>query len=72
MTRRLLAAGLWFYAVWCGWALAASVGGWTPFLGPVIAAGVSAAVAGDPLHRIWAARQASEGESKLASIASQS
>lgn len=53
MVKRVVVALLWFYVVWVGWNVVAYVTGLSIFLGPVVAAAVSAFIAGDPMHRIW-------------------
>lgn len=58
MTKRLLAGGLWFFAVTYAWAFVAEVAGLTAAAGPVIGLMVAAFVAVDPGHHIWTTRPA--------------
>jgi hypothetical protein len=59
MNKRILAAVLWFFAGWYGWAILAEFLGMTAFLGPVIGAAAAMLVAGDPFHAIWTTRATS-------------
>lgn len=56
MTKRIVAALLWFYAGWSMWAFIASVGDLTPLVGPVLGAALASVFAADPMHRIWTPR----------------
>jgi len=56
MTKRVLAALLWFYAGWYAGALIADFLGISPMLGPVIGAAAAALIAGDPRRIIWRKR----------------
>jgi hypothetical protein len=58
MTKRILAAMLWFYAGWYAGAIIADMVGISPLLGPLIGAAAAALIAGDPRRIIWY-RQAS-------------
>lgn len=57
MTKRILAALLWFYAGWYFGAILAEFTGVSPFIGPVIGAAAAALFAGDPRGLIWKSRQ---------------
>ena len=56
MTKRLLAAMLWFYAGWYLGAMIAEYLGISPFLGPLIGAAAAGLIAGDPRRIIWTSR----------------
>lgn len=56
MTKRAIAALLWFYAGWYAGAFIAELVGVTPLLGPVIGAAAAGLIAGDPRRIIWTAR----------------
>lgn len=56
MVKRVVAALLWFYAVWVLWNIAAFAEGWSIFFGPVIAAIASLIIATDPMHKLWTPR----------------
>lgn len=60
MVKRIAVAFLWFFASWYTWAVIASVGGLTPFWGPVLGATLAGILAGDPMHRIWKPRVSSD------------
>ena len=53
MTKRVLAAMLWFYAGWYAGAIIAEFIGVSPFLGPLIGAAAAGLIAGDPRRIIW-------------------
>lgn len=53
MKKRTLAALIWFYVGWVVWNVVAYAAGWTPDLGPAVAAVVAALVAVDPMDWIW-------------------
>lgn len=53
MTKRILAAFLWFYAGWYGGALLAELFSVSPVLGPIIGAAAAGLIVGDPRRRIW-------------------
>ena len=54
MTKRILAAFLWFYAGWYGGALIAELVGVSALLGPIIGAAAAGLIVGDPRRMIWA------------------
>ena len=56
MTKRVLAAFLWFYTGWYAGALFADVVGISPLLGPIIGAAAAGLMVGDPRRIIWTAR----------------
>jgi uncharacterized protein (DUF697 family) len=56
MTKRVVAAFLWFYTGWYAGALVASFLGVSPMLGPILGAAVAAVIVGDPRRIIWTAR----------------
>lgn len=56
MTKRILAAFLWFYAGWYAGALIAEFVGVSPLLGPIIGAAAAGLIVGDPRRVIWTAR----------------
>ena len=71
MTKRVLAAMLWFYTGWYAGAMLAEFLGVSPFLGPLIGAAAAGLIAGDPRRIIWTSRTArvtsgSEAAAKLA------
>jgi hypothetical protein len=75
MSKRILAAFLWFFAGWYVGAFVAYLFGVTELLGPVLGAALAAVVAGDPWGRIWRpARQAEQARavanSRLADLPS--
>ena len=53
MSKRILAAILWFYTGWYAGAMAADLIGISPLLGPVLGATAAALIAGDPRRLIW-------------------
>ena len=53
MTKRVLAAILWFYAGWYAGAMIAEFIGVSPLLGPLIGAAAAGLIAGDPRRIIW-------------------
>jgi len=53
MKKRVLAALLWFYAMWYAGAMVAQVFGLSPALGPILGTASAALIAGDPRHLIW-------------------
>jgi hypothetical protein len=53
MKKRALAGLLWFYVVWYATAMLADAFGLSPALGPILATGAAAIVAGDPRRIIW-------------------
>ena len=64
MTKRVVAAFLWFYIVWVAWNVVAYVTGLSILFGPVVAAAVAAFIACDPMHRIWTPRVSNAGTSE--------
>lgn len=56
MTKRVLAAMLWFYTGWYAGAMLADIIGVSPFLGPLIGAAAAGLIAGDPRRIIWTSR----------------
>ena len=58
MTKRVLAAFLWFYTGWYAGAMFAEFLGVSPFLGPIIGAAAAGLIVGDPRRIIWTARSA--------------
>ena len=53
MSKRILAAILWFYTGWYAGAMAADLLGISPLLGPMLGATAAALIAGDPRRLIW-------------------
>ena len=53
MTKRVLAAILWFYTGWYAGAMLAEFIGVSPLLGPVIGAAAAAIITIDPRRIIW-------------------
>jgi hypothetical protein len=53
MTKRIIAAVLWFYAGWYAGSLVAIALGISPALGPIIGAAAAALFVGDPRRIIW-------------------
>jgi hypothetical protein len=58
MTKRVLAAILWFYTGWYAGAMLAEFIGVSPVLGPIIGAAAAGLIVGDPRRIIWNARAA--------------
>ena len=58
MTKRVLAAMLWFYTGWYAGAMLAEYLGVSPLLGPLIGAAAAGLIAGDPRRIIWTSRAA--------------
>jgi hypothetical protein len=63
MTKRVLAAMLWFYAGWYAGAMLAEVFGISALLGPIIGAAAAGLVVGDPRRIIWTTRPAAPAPS---------
>ncbi len=62
MTKRVVAAILWFYTGWYAGAILADIIGVSPVLGPIIGAAAAGLIVGDPRRLIWKARdRASSG-----------
>ena len=53
MTKRLLAAMLWFYTGWYAGAMLAEFLSVSPVLGPLVGATAAMLIAGDPRRIIW-------------------
>ena len=58
MTKRVLAALLWFYTGWYAGAILAEFLGVSPVLGPLLGVAAAGLIAGDPRRIIWKARTA--------------
>ena len=58
MTKRVLAAILWFYTGWYAGAMIAELIGVSALLGPIIGAAAAGLIVGDPRRIIWTARPA--------------
>ncbi len=56
MTKRILAAVLWFYTGWYAGAILADFLAVSPMLGPIVGAAAAALIAGDPRRIIWTVR----------------
>ncbi len=61
MTKRVLAAVLWFYTGWYAGAMLAEMFGVNALLGPIIGVAAAALVIGEPGQRIWPIRSAEPG-----------
>ena len=53
MTKRVVAAFLWFYTGWYAGAMIAAVLGVNPVIGPIVGAAAAGFFVGDPLRIIW-------------------
>lgn len=53
MTKRWLAAALWFYAGWWIGNFISDFAGVSLLLGPAIGATLAVLIAGDPFHHVW-------------------
>ena len=53
MTKRILAAFLWFYTGWYAGAMLAEFLSISPLLGPIIGAAAAGLIVGDPRGMIW-------------------
>ena len=53
MTKRILAAFLWFYTGWYAGAFLAEMFGVSPVIGPIIGVAAAGLLVGDPLRIIW-------------------
>jgi hypothetical protein len=62
MSKRMLAATLWFAATWFGYEIVWSLTGTPRLVGPILAFAVAAVVATDPLHLFWPRRVANPDE----------
>ena len=58
MSKRALAAVLWFAAAWVGYEIVSSVTELPRLLGPVVAFGVAALVTLDPFGTFWSRTRA--------------
>ena len=56
MTKRILAAFLWFYTGWYAGAMLAEFLSVSPVLGPIIGAAAAGLIVGDPRGMIWKSR----------------
>jgi hypothetical protein len=54
MTKRVVAAFLWFYTGWYAGAMIAAFLGINPAFGPILGAAAVGFFVGDPFHLIWA------------------
>ena len=61
MKKRVLAALLWFYAMWYAGAMVAQVFGLSPALGPILGTASAAIIAVDPRHIIWKSTRSKSG-----------
>ena len=66
MKKRVLAALLWFYAMWYAGAMVAMVFGLSPALGPILGTASAAIIAVDPRHVIWKTARSKNAESATA------
>jgi hypothetical protein len=53
MTKRVVAAFLWFYTGWYAGAYIAAIFGVSPVIGPIVGAAAAGFFVGDPLRIIW-------------------
>lgn len=53
MSRRVVAALLWFYTGWTAATFGAWLFGISEFVGPIVGGVLAALVVGDPFKRIW-------------------
>jgi len=53
MKKRVVATVLWAYAFWYAGALIAELFGFSPALGPILAAAAGLIIGVDPRHIIW-------------------
>ena len=53
MTKRVVAAFLWFYTGWYAGAFFAAMFGVSPVIGPIVGAAAAGFFVGDPLRIIW-------------------
>ena len=56
MTKRILAAFLWFYTGWYAGAMLAEILSVSPALGPILGAAAAGLIVGDPRGMIWKSR----------------
>ena len=69
MTKRILAAFLWFYTGWYAGAMLAELLSVSPALGPIIGVAAAGLIVGDPRGMIWARRAARSTSPRTASSA---
>lgn len=67
MTKRILAAFLWFYTGWYAGAMLAELLSVSPALGPIIGVAAAGLIVGDPRGLIWARRAPSTAPSTASS-----
>jgi len=65
MTKRVVAAFLWFYTGWYAGAMIAEFIGVSPMLGPLIGAAAAGIVAIDPRRIIWTSRDSAPTTTSL-------
>ena len=53
MTKRVVAAFLWFYTGWYAGAFLAEILGISPVIGPILGAAAAVLLVGDPFRIIW-------------------
>jgi hypothetical protein len=53
MSKRILAAFLWFYTGWYAGAMLAEILSVSPALGPILGAAAAGLIVGDPRGMIW-------------------
>ena len=53
MTKRVVAAFLWFYTGWYAGAMIAAYLGISPVVGPIVGAAAAGLCVGDPLRIMW-------------------
>jgi hypothetical protein len=56
MSKRILAAFLWFYTGWYAGAMLAEILSVSPALGPILGAAAAGLIVGDPRGMIWKRR----------------
>ena len=54
MTKRVVAAFLWFYTGWYAGAMLAAFVGISPIVGPIVGAAAAGLFVADPFHLVWA------------------
>lgn len=69
MTKRILAAFLWFYTGWYAGAMLAELLSVSPALGPIIGVAAAGLIVGDPRGMIWKRRTVLSTSSRTASSA---
>ena len=68
MTKRVLAAFLWFYTGWYAGAMIAEMLGVSPFLGPIIGVAAAGLVVLDPRRIIWTVRPAETSATSMEAV----